>query len=367
MKKKVFIGIFLTFVLSISIFAFLRRPVDYEKSYVVDDYDIKETYDKEKQIYTFIAMYEDRVYEYAIKSKFVHKKRLIDSLEILEEDSEVCVLLKSEKLDTYPQCFKNGESVDYDLIDIKLDDFYKREETEKKKVEYENISVLRSQQLNYAVWNSRGYYYINSDMKKTISFLEEESYYNNLSIAVDNYVLTPNYDEDYSFKHIYVLDLKTGKYVDWALDNEISFNFYYIGIKDGIVYLLDRKNRTEYSLNPKKRKIEVVSVNDEGKIWNHGWETVSMTKLVGEDYEFSYDYLFNYFVNGDILYYKGEGFQNTTKVSNRKVTKLIGVKDDTCFYLVGSKLYSYNPLCGETLLASYSEWEFNDINSIFVY
>lgn len=367
MKKKIIISIPVSLILILLFVLFLRRTVSYEISYDLEGFDIKESYDKKSRIYSFSMMYEDKVYEFFIKNDFLHQKELIDGFDILEEDNEKCLILKSGKLDTYPQCYKEDNLIDYDLLEHKNDEFYKRDHEVGETSKYKNIEIYGLNDFSLAIWNSKGYYYLTEKKEESISFLSEESYYNNLATTVDNFILTPNYDEDYNFKTVHVLDLKTGKSTKWELGFEISLNFYYMGNIDGKVYLLDRKNRAEYSLDPKKKRIVLVSENDEGVVWNNEWEKLSMTKLIGEEYKFAKKDFFNYHLREDKLCLSIGESKKVMKVIDQKISKIISIKDDVVFYLVDDKLYSYSLLEGERLLAKYSEWKFNNLNSLFIY
>ncbi len=355
----------LLFVLTIFLFT---RPKSYEKSYKVSDYEITETFDKKNNYYKFSLKQDGTKYEIVTLSKYMGKK-LIDDVKVLEDEEkgEKCILFKSGKLSTYPQC-KNGEGlIDYDLTSIKDDDFYKRDELELIESKHDNAKFLRPLDMKFLVWDNKGYIYVDEKGEKEIHFLENESYYNNHSIQVGKYVLTPNYDEDYVFSSFYIIDMEKGKLTSWKLDEEISRNFYYLGVYDEKLYLVDRKNRKEFSLYPKRKKMELVSIDDEGIVWNNDWEKVSLTKLVSENYYFNNEKAFNYSIENDKLYLQLIDSKKSMLVSDKEITKFITMSGNKAFYLVKDKLYSYSTLYGEQLLAEYSEWNFNNINSIFIY
>lgn len=367
-KYKIIIGIVLGILIFGSIIYFIFRAKNYEKVYRVAEFEITEKFDKNNKYYKFSLKKDGSNFENVIFSKYIGKK-LIDDVSIIEneEKTEECILFKSGKLKTYPQC-KNSEGfIDYDLTSIKSEDYYVREELEVIESKHDKAKFYQPVDLKFLVWDNVGYIYVDKNEKKDIHFLKNESYYNNFSWQVGKYVLTPDYDEDYVFSSFYIFDMEKGKLSTWKLDEEISQNFYYLGSKDNKVYLVDRKNKREFSLNPRTKKMELVSHDDEGIIWNNDWETVSLTKLTSDNYYFSNEKMFDYYLENDNIYLKVIDSKNGVKLSNKKVDKLIATKDDMVFYLVKDKLYGYSTIHGEILLAEYSEWNFNNINSIYVY
>lgn len=367
-KYKIIISTVLGALIFCGIIFLIFRARNYEKIYKVSEFEITEEFNKNKNYYKFSLKKDGSIFEAVISSKYKGKK-LIDDISFLEneEKTEKCVLFKSGKLKTYPQCKNSDGLIDYDLTSIKNEDYYVREELEVIESTHDKAKFYQPVDLKFLVWDNVGYIYVNKDEKKDIHFLENESYYNNSSWQVGRYVLTPNYDEDYVFSSFYVIDMEKGKLSTWKLDEEISQNFYYLGTKDDKVYLVDRKNKREFSLNPRNKKMELVSKDDEGIIWNDDWEPVSLTKLTSENYYFSNEKTFDYYLENENLYLQVADSKYNVKVSNKKVDKLVATKDDMVFYLVKDKFYSYSTFYGETLLAEYSEWNFNNVNSIYVY
>ena len=364
MKRKGILAIGCFVVVLIMIVA-ICWPRDYEVSYEVDGYDVIERFDKEMGHYFLSIELDDVIYSMPLESKQLGSKHLVKSVSVVTDDEATCVLMKGDKILSYPVCRDGEKYVDYSLSGLEDDEFYEREKIDKTNEEYEGVSILGDLGKSYYVWDYKGYYRIADKKSERIEFFSKESYYNKLAISTEEYLLTPNYDEDYVFTEIFVINMKNGKLSSWKLKEEISFNTYCLGVKDGLVYIVDRKNKAEYELDPKRKRIERIDEKGTGRVWNGEWSEVSMTKLVDEDYSFEIERALEYMLDDKTLILK-EGKRETI-ASEKRVDKIVTVDGDKVFYLVKDELFSYSPLYGENVVLKWSELGFNDVNSIFVY
>ena len=333
-KKKVILGVLFLLVLIIVV-VLIGRPRDYTVRYKRDGFEIEERYDKELDVYTFSVSINDKEFNFLANKKRVKGKKLITGVNVLstQEEDKFCVLLASSKVESYPVCYSDDEYLDYDLFDEKNDEFYSRKTLESKDDEFNGITFKIKKEQNLFVWNYKGYYHLSDAKKEEIKFLEKDAY----------------------------------QVIDWELDKEISYNSYFLGDRDGMIYLVDRKNKAEYALNPKKKKIERVDNAGTGKIWDAKWTEVSMTKLINEDYIFEEENAYKYFLEEGNLMLGFDNSMATVHLSNKNVDKIITIKDDTVFYLVGDTAYSYSLERGENVLLKYGELKFNNLNSVFIY
>jgi hypothetical protein len=364
-KKKKFVLITILILIVLGIFL-IRLPRDYKENYKVDGYTIEEAYDKNLGYYSFKIDVNDVTFNFASINSYIHSKKLVTSVSVSNVDDETCLLLNSKKLSIYPMCYKDGEYYDISFSSNNGEEIFTRETLKEVGEDYNKIEIKNYLGHNYLVWGSKGYYFLSKSGNKEIMFLSDEEYYNNLAYQIDGYVITPNYDEDYAFTSFNVIDMSTGKSSTWALDEEISFNSYFLGDVDGIAYLMDNKNKKEYAINPRKKTIEVVSKSGEGKVWSNGFESVSTNKLATSTYEFKNDEVFSYTYEDNLLLslYKTK---NKIKVSKQPVSSIVAVHDDEVYYLVDDELYEYSLKYGEVKLLEYSEWNFNSKNVIFIY
>ncbi len=373
--KKLPITLFLILIITITIFYFTRVK-NYSIEYVVNGFNVKETFDKESSTYGFIITEKDQQYDFLISTKHIRTKKLLNEIAIYEDEdtAERCIYPKSSKIEIYPLCKKDDKYMDLSLLESDLSSFYVRPEIETENGSYKNIKVNTTNGLKFLVWAHKGYYSITKEKlldnsKKDLSpmFLSNESYYNKLSYQLNEYVLTPDYDQEYSFDKFYIFNFKKGSLTEWKLDREISYNSYYLGDMDGLIYMFDRKSETEYAINPKKKTIEIVSKDKVGKVYLQDWKEVSTTKLSNTEYLFDKKQNYTYSVEDDILTLKLSNSSEYITITTHKPDKIISQKDDKLYYLIEDRLYEYSLKYGEVLLLTYSEWAFNSLNSIYIY
>ena len=373
--KKLPITLFLILIITITIFYFTRVK-NYSIEYVVNGFNVKETFDKESSTYGFIITEKDQQYDFLISTKHIRTKKLLNEIAIYEDEdtAERCIYPKSSKIEIYPLCKKDDKYMDLSLLESDLSNFYVRPEIETENGSYKNIKVNTTNGLKFLVWAHKGYYSITKEKlldnsKKDLSpmFLSNESYYNKLSYQLNEYVLTPDYDQEYSFDKFYIFNFKKGSLTEWKLDREISYNSYYLGDMDGLIYMFDRKSETEYAINPKKKTIEIVSKDKVGKVYLQDWKEVSTTKLSNTEYLFDKKQNYTYSVEDDRLTLKLSNSSEYITITTHKPDKIISQKDDKLYYLIEDRLYEYSLKYGEVLLLTYSEWAFNSLNSIYIY
>jgi len=343
------------------------RPKNYEIFYRRGDVEVVESYDKSMKYYSFTFKYDDLEFRSVLNLKYSRDKKLVEDVEVYmkDESKSVCVLAYYRHRDEQVMCAKDGKFVDLALIEEDTSEFYEREEPRKVNEKFKNIEVYSKDLGSILVWGLKGYYYIGKDKSTEIEFLKNESYYNNLAYQKDEFIITPDYDSEYTFNKFYIVNLENGKLTDWKFDYNISFNSYYLGTKDDKVYLFDRKQKCEYAIDVKRKKIEIVSKDGKGIVWNKGFEEVSTTKLAQSDYVFKHDQVYNYKSNDGIKlkYFKS---RDEILLSDRNAD-ILSNKGDTVYYLDKDTVYAYNNKFGEVKLASYSEWQFNDLNAVFIY
>lgn len=361
-NKKMILSVGAIFIVLIVLNVIIILPKSYTSTYMVGEYEVQEAYDIEKKEYKFTINSDGVPYEVVLMNKKVHGKNLVDKIDEKQDGDSKCMFFQSDRINLYPVCYKNGKYVDLAFSD--LDDI--REKPTDAMKNFQNIRINSDTTKKLLIWAQKGYYLVDKNGLQSIMFLENESYFNSLSYQIGEYVLTPNYDEDYTFSKFYLINIRSGKLTEWKFDYNINFNSYYLGQKNGILYLFDRKERTEYAIDPRKKTIEIVSKNGEGKVWSGDWENISTLKLANNDYIFESEDVFSYTFSEEGFKRVHEGIGDFLISNSKKASVVYSAMNDV-YYLVDNKLYNYNPILGEVLLAEYSEWEFNNKNSIFIY
>ena len=117
-------------------------PRDYEVSYEVDGYDVIERFDKEIGHYFLSIELDDIIYSMPLESKQLGSKHLVKSVSVVTDDEATCVLMKGDKILSYPVCRDGEKYVDYSLSGLEDGEFYEREKIAKTNEEYDGVSIL---------------------------------------------------------------------------------------------------------------------------------------------------------------------------------------------------------------------------------
>lgn len=343
---------------------------DYEKNYQRNGFEIKEIFDKELNAYTFTISKEEKSWSFLVESKYKRRKKLIQSIELLEENETSCIILKSKKLKTYPQCIHEEQQIDFHLISDslkeKLGESYFAKINHKNET-YEKIDINTLDDHTYYIWNYKGFYRINKEKKETINIFEKDVYNLTNTISVKNYILIPDYNSSYYFNKFYVLNMKDGKTSTWDFKDSIYYDGYYLGSNNNSLFYVDKKTKTEWEFWPKKKKMRKIGTeNKNGRILIDGdWEKVSMEELMNNQKKFKTKEKYQYEIEKG-LYVNYINSNIRKKISNLDVKEIVSVIDNTVYYLVGDALYMYKEELGEVKLMNYFEWNFNYENMIFI-
>lgn len=359
MKK---LNILIIFLLSLFIIylLILLIPRKYQLSYEVKNFQINESY-KDNNMYYLIKK-DDISLEYIYRSKYSSSRKNINNIDEYSSNDNYCLYMN---ISHYPICLNNNEYIDYRLVD---NDSYKKYTTQasyiNKKVN-DNITINTTNNNKIAIWNYDGIMYFNGDSSKEIKIFDGSYYEVNLNYLANEFLFIPNYDAKYNFSEVYVFNMKTNKIDKWILDYEISFDSIILGHNKNNIFLLDKKNKTEYKLELKKRKIELLT---EPVVYQDGLAiNTTINKLINNIDIFAYQHNYSFEVINNKIYYQYNKSNNKTLLSNKVNPVIISYTDDYCIYLIEDSLYEYNLNNGEVLLITNYEWKFNFINQIYVY
>ena len=363
--------IFLIVILLLFSFWLLKRnsASSYSLEYKIESYDISENYDKEKKSYYFEIKENNLKYNFIKETKYIKKKKLIKSIRKIEENDTSCLLVESN-LNIYPICRNKEEQIDYHLVNNslkeELKDYFKEKEAEES--DYKQY-LLYNQEDKIIVWNYKGFIYFEEVNIEEFPVFNKDIYDIPLATRINEYILIPDYEQDYSFNKIYRINLKKKKIDSWTLKENISFDSYIVGTNNKSIFLVDNKNKIEYELAPHKKKIRIVgSEKKNGIIFKEGKEeSISIIKLTREKVEFLYKNNYTFTLNNKKLYLSYMDASIKERISDKEVDKIIKVENEVVYYLVKDTLYKFNKEYGETKVIKYADWEFHHDNLIFFY
>lgn len=362
--RRRIVFLIISFLFLIFLFCFFFFKKNYQIEYTKDDYHIIENFDKDKDYYNFKITKDDLSYTVSLANQNFISKKLIKHIETFTNEEETCIKVTSNKLRFYPLCLKNNEQISYWLVSEEMKNNFTYSQKEEMNDTYQNITIKDYNYQDYYIWNYHGFYHLNNEQKESIDLFTNDIYEPKLLYQVDNFLFIPSYENNYYFTSAYILNMKDGSYEEWQLKEKIYFDSVILGVYDKELYLVDKHEKKEWTINPSKKKIKLIAEsNEKGLTYQNGFQKVMMTKLTTQDYYFTGLNVFEYRIDNGL--YKSNLF-GKEKILNESPKVIVGQKDDTVYYLKEDKLYMNSPFYGEVLLMSYFEWNFNYQNVIFI-
>lgn len=370
LKKSAILAIclFIIIIIALLILTFAKTH-SYSLEYNINEFGISENFDSSENLYYYEITYNNVDYNFVYNHKHIKEKKLLKGIKKYEKDNYICLLIESEYISSYPLCSEDDTLIDYHLIPESL----------KEEMDY-NIDTLKELDLSYGnykifnsdnkilIWSYKGFNYINGNDIKFIELFKKDIYDIPHATKINNYLVIPNYEQEYNFNEVYIINLENNEVKKWTLDYEISYDSYILGTNDKSIFLIDNKSKREYELVPHKQKMRIVATsNKQGVVYNNGtMEKVSMKKLISSNYSFIPKNNYHYILENKTLYLSYLDKKSKIKISNEKISSIVYINNDNIYYLVDNTLYKYDLRYGETKLITYSEWQFNSKNLIFI-
>ena len=229
-----------------------------------------------------------------------------------------------------------------------------------KKETYKSVDINFLNDSSYLIYNYRGFYLINKEKTKEIELFKDDIYTLDLAYQKDNYLIVPNYNQNYFFNTFFIIDINNGKVEEVKFDYEISFESEFLGEFKNNIYLIDKKSEKQYKIDIRKEIIEEVPLQ---LIRNGKLNKVTFQTIVNNNYKFSSSETVNYKIIDNYLYRIVNNYK--IKISDKEIDKIIKYENDNVYYLYNENLYMYNNLYGEVKLLSNFEWNFNNTNVIY--
>ena len=218
-------------------------------------------------------------------------------------------------------CNNGKQNVDYHLVDDKLkdelQDYYKEQSEKKEKID--NYIIYNNEKM--FIWNYKGFNYINDNQITKINLFKKDIYDIPLATKINEYILLPDYEQNYNFNKFYIINTKNLEIEEWEINYDISFNSYINGINYKSIYLTDIKNEKQYEIVPHKKRMRVVGNKyKDGIQYIHGKEEkVPMSELINKKINFISNNPYVYKVENKELYLNySENNINTKKSSSQR-------------------------------------------------
>ena len=370
LKKSavIFMFLILIFIISVIMIIFsLIKDKSYSLEYNLDDFGVSENYIADSKAYYYQIFNKDITYDFMYHSKLVKDTKLIKDIELYTYEDYTCITIESDYIESNPLCALKKEQIDYRLTPVELELPIRKKAIEDD-TEYENYHIYNNDE-RLLIWNYKGFNYLNKDKIEKINIFSKDIYNVSLIARVNNYVIVPDYEQEYSFNRIYVINLDNLKVDTWKIKYDISFDSYILGTNNKSIFLVDKKNKIEYELAPHKKKMRInAQDNRNGIIYKEGeLERESVNSIINTKQVFTYKNDYKYTIEDQKLYLTYLDKKEKTLISNNDIKEIVYINEDSVYYLVDDTLYKYNLEYGETKLVTFSEWNYNYQNSIIVY
>ena len=365
-KLKILIGIIIIFFSFFLITYFKKR--NYVVNYKVKKYNITEKYDKNKDTYYVSVKNNKEEYHFIIKDKYTRKRKLVSNIKYIKEENKKCLLINFNNKKVAPSCTKDEEYISYYLLDDnmknKIGKKYYNEYKISKKTSYKNIDINTLFNKKILVWNYHGFYYLDKNKKKDITLFKNDTYDASLIGTIKNYVVIPNYNQEYEYNKLIVLNVDDLKTRNLKLKDNMSSDSYVLGTNLDSIYIFDKKYEKEFEIVPHKLKYRIVNP----LIYNKGKKVEkSALTLKNQNETFVYDYTYDYkIINGKL--YRTNIYNNSKElISDYDIKTIVKKNDSEVYYIVDDKLYVNSIKYGEVELLEYFELNFNYENIIYIF
>lgn len=309
--KKIFIMLLVLFLFYIGIqlgFNFFSKGHEYEYDITTNNvkYSIKEQFvknvDAEIDSYFFEINSNGNIFYYQTLTDFGNKSRIIKNIYSFDNNDYNCILpiFEGNKIITDIMCLNDNTIYYYHDLqpnsDLKsfalslseygydLDAWIDNKEQES----LENVTIYPNNIIDnhhIALANYKGVYNINpyvGNSVEDIHLFENDVYKRPLSMIFKKYYITADYNEQYRFTKILIVDLTNNKTKEISCDKEISFDSYIQGTHNDSVFIFDRNSKKQYEINLKNNKVSEVGNIDSGIIIYDG-ETETRVPIKNED------------------------------------------------------------------------------------
>lgn len=379
-------------------FQIIIRNINHRITYRINNndeiFEITETLENDDK-YLIEINHKDKTYAFMI-DKTLKKNKKIDKIEYYAYETMECILpiFKDEMVIFDVTCNNNNLLTYYhNMSDIPnglsyfVSELSKKYEIDKftdKSANYTKDNLLM---INYdnmvdnhkvSITNYKGISIINNKIVNKNIF-STDMYNRSISMFINDYYITADYDKTYDFDKFYVVDISNGKSFEIKSNYEISFDSVIQGAIDNTLYLLDIENKRQYEVNIKNKTVKKIGNIDGVKYYYNGkWIDLSFSEAVNKE-KFSSESIRNY-ISGDIfedtynnLIYTYEKENNYYKVylsysSTPKIKMYLfniyninNIKyiDDYIYFIEENELKYYSPRCGIKTILKSDELIFN--------
>lgn len=368
---------------------------EHETTYKIDKYNISESfYIKNKNHwYDLVINNKKNTYIISLNENANKKKKIIKEIKYYKKNNLECIVpIYKKNIPSNIYCNENNKSVATTYLYNEDNSDFKEILTKAKKYnlkmsknkdtikKYKNLSIYKNNikdNYKFIIWDYKGIYILSNNSQHYQKILDYDLYDNLMSVVVDNYYVLFENTSVNGIKNIYYYDLKKDKLSKYELKEKISKDSYINGIVNGLIYVTDKKEKKQYTINIKKKKIEEVG-NEELKYQKYtnqklnllsksdffmkeqyfSNEQLNIEKMDSKDIKQEYNYY--YYLNGNKFYKALDTHKNNPillfELNNIKEWSII---DRDILLISKDTVYLYNEETGLRKILETNELNYN--------
>ena len=298
--------IFIIVIVFITMSVFKLFKNEHKVTYKIDNYSIKEHFYKKNNHYYDITINDkNNTYIYTLNKNLGKKKKIIKDIKTYKSKNLVCIVpIYKKDITNNIYCSLNKKQVSASYLQsISNLDFNKIVKKAKKyklnlvknndnKTVYKQLEVYKKNITDdhiYFIWNYKGIYIVSNNEIKYKKIVNHDLYDNVMDCVVDDYYVIFDNSSVNGIENVYYYDINKDKVNRFKLKTKLTKNTYINGVIDNLIYVTDRKQKKEYTINIKNKSIVEVD-NDQTNyiVYDNG----TKKELTKSDY-FMQDKFFN--------------------------------------------------------------------------
>lgn len=331
-------------------------------NYNIGNYNIKEIYTSNDNNYYFKIKSDKLSINFQIKENYNKSEKIIKKLHYKKIDDYKCLfpLFKENRQLTDIMCLKDNIIYYANTLNNKnIQNYFKKKGYKNKyKDKAKQISITNTQSIYkenitkntyIAIETYKGLKLFNG--KETeVKIFENDVYKKPISIFTDKYYLVADYNSEYTFNKMHLVNIINGEKITIRSYDDISFDSYIMGEVDGKIYMFDKENNKQYEIDLEEKMINHIGNKNNIKYYNGKWTTITLSEAKSEKKFTSFKEIEGYEkvdkVNNYYYFYKKDN--NTYKIyradkNNKKLkTYLFDTTDITNITYINDNIYYKN-------------------------
>ena len=331
-------------------------------NYNIGNYNIKEIYTSNDNNYYFKIKSDKLSINFQIKENYNKSEKIIKKLHYKKIDDYKCLfpLFKENRQLTDIMCLKDNIIYYANTLNNKnIQNYFKKKGYKNKyKDKAKQISITNTQSIYkenitkntyIAIETYKGLKLFNG--KETeVKIFENDVYKKPISIFTDKYYLVADYNSEYTFNKMHLVNIINGEKITIRSYDDISFDSYIMGEVDGKIYMFDKENNKQYEIDLEEKMINHIGNKNNIKYYNGKWTTITLSEAKSEKKFTSFKEIEGYEkvdkVNNYYYFYKKDN--DTYKIyradkNNKKLkTYLFDTTDITNITYINDNIYYKN-------------------------